>query len=131
MADILSTISTAITLASKLKTLGDRVREAEFQILLADLQIELAEVKAQVAGLLNENTDLKQQVRALQASDGEPCPRCHKRTWQLSATKPHVHFGHSGVSVRTYTCSECGFTEDRIHDSARGSGEMRPRPNRP
>jgi hypothetical protein len=44
--DFIRSISTALTLASRLKAVNDRIKDAEFQGLLADLQVELAEAKA-------------------------------------------------------------------------------------
>lgn len=115
MTDIITTISTAITLATRLKKASDHVKEAEFQSLLADLQIELAQAKAQVAGLINENTDLKQQIRNASPSDGgDPCPKCRKRTWRPLWSRPDAVFGVAGGSRRFYQCSSCGFNEERV-----------------
>jgi hypothetical protein len=58
MADLISTVSTALTIASRLKEISDKIRDAEFRNLVADLSIELAEVKLKAAGLLEENAKL-------------------------------------------------------------------------
>ena len=111
MADIVSTISTALSIASRLKEVSEKVRDAEFRNLVADLSIELAEVKLKVANLLEENAKLKGQLLTLQSAGGEQCPKCGNRTFELTSSKPHPTFGELGVVERTYKCSTCGFQE--------------------
>lgn len=114
MADLISTVSTALTIASRLKEVSDKVRDAEFRNLLADLSIELAEVKSKAASLLEENTKLKQQLNDLDTSPADPCPKCRKRTYVVTKSVPDKQFGELGGLRRTYACSSCGFTEERI-----------------
>jgi hypothetical protein len=113
VTEVLGTIATALRLASRLKTISDRIKEAEFQKLLADLHVELAELKGEVSTLIEENTDLKQQVRTLKGLDAERCPRCSKLTWRLEDSRPDLVFGVLGVTERTYRCGECAFTEKK------------------
>src|SRR5690348_16934429 len=102
---ILSTISSAVSLASRLKSVSEYVKEVEFQKLLADLQFELSGLKAQAAGLLDENTDLKRRIRELEAGPlPDRCPRCQETKWA-----PQWSLG----GMRFYQCSSCGFSENR------------------
>lgn len=114
MTDIISTVSTALSIASRLKEVSDKVRDAEIRNLLADLSIELAEVKLKAAGLIEENAKLRQQLSELDTSQADPCPRCRKRTYVVTKSVPDKQFGELGCLRRTYACSSCGFTEERI-----------------
>jgi ribosomal protein L37E len=114
MADLVSTVSTALTIVSRLKEISDKVRDAEFRNLVADLSIELAEVKLKVAGLLEENAKLRQQLNELDTTPADPCPRCRKRTYVVTKSVPDKQFGELGGIRRTYACSSCGFTEEKI-----------------
>ena len=55
MGDIVTTISTAISLTSRLKEISENIRDAEFKNLLADLTLELADAKIKL--LLSDNYD--------------------------------------------------------------------------
>jgi hypothetical protein len=114
MGDIISTISSAISLVSKLKKIGQNIRDAEFKNVLADLSLQLADAKMKLAAIIEENTQLKEKVRALENAEGEPCPKCHKRGWHIEDSKPDAHFGVLGGTRRTYKCSFCGFSEERL-----------------
>jgi len=109
------TFSTAISILKKLKEIGDRIKDAELKSVIADLTLELAEVKTRLAGVLEENIALKEQAKAL-AADGDPCPRCRKRTWSVESSEPDKTFGPLGGIRRTYRCSECGFVEKKLVD---------------
>lgn len=114
MTEIIPTLAAAIGIAGRLKTINDRIRNAEFHNLLADLNINLAEAKSRVAELIVENTDLKLRLRELDTPGGEPCPRCRQRTWHVADSRPALHFGQMGVTERTYKCSTCGLTEAKL-----------------
>ena len=114
MADIIASISSAISLATRLKAINENIKDAEFSNLLADLQLELAETKAKVAGLIEENTQLTQRIRELEHVEGELCPRCHKRGWHLESSRPDPTLGRVGVTRRRYKCSLCGLTEEKL-----------------
>jgi hypothetical protein len=85
--------------------------------LLADLSLELAEVKIKMAGLMNENLELQNKIKELENVEGDPCPRCRKRGWQIESTKKHPLFGDVGVKLRTYKCTVCGFSEEKLIDA--------------
>ncbi len=114
MSDLVSTISSAITLASRLKEISNNIQDAEFKNLLADLRLELADAKNDIATLLEENTELKSKLRSIENADGEPCPRCHKRGWHIESSKPDSVFGNLGGVRRLYKCSVCDFSEEQL-----------------
>jgi hypothetical protein len=115
MAELISSISSAIAIVKNHRELSDKLKNAELKGLLADLNVELAEVKMRLADVLQENTELKAQARAMQTPTHDPCPRCGKRTWSVHATRPDPNFGDMGGSLRTYKCSECGLSEEKFY----------------
>lgn len=114
MTDLISTVSAAISLASRLREIGKNIEDAEFKNLLADLSMELADTKLKVADLVTENAELKEKINSLTSATGELCPKCNNRTFKLISTKPHPVFGEMGVKEREYKCSGCGFTESKL-----------------
>jgi hypothetical protein len=114
MVDIISSISTAIAIAKKLKVVGDKVKDADFKNLLADLNLELAEIKTQLADVTQENSQLKFKILQLESTEGERCPKCLKRGWRLDSSNPDRIFGEVGGIRRIYKCSLCGFSEDKL-----------------
>jgi C4-type Zn-finger protein len=114
MPDILGTVSTVLGIVRKVQDASAKIHDAELKNLVGDLSLKVAELKVQLANMIDENTDLKGQVKTLQQADGEPCPRCRKRTWAVIASAPHPMFGDMGALLRTYRCSECGFSEEKI-----------------
>jgi len=109
MVEIISSISNAISLVSKLKKVSENIRDAEFKNLLADLSLELAEAKMKMASLIGENADLQEKTRRLESVEGEPCPKCRKRGWHIEKSDPDEIFGELRGIRRTYQCSLCGF----------------------
>ena len=114
MTDIISTISSAISIASRLKTISDNIKDAEFKNLLADLSLELADVKLKLANIIEENTVLKQRIKEIEVAQGDPCPKCRKRTFELVSSKPDIIFGEARGIRRLYKCSSCGFSEEKL-----------------
>ena len=114
MADVVSSISTAISLLTRLKKVSENIKDAEFKNLLADLSLELAEAKMRMANLLEENANLHSKIRELESAGGEPCPECHKRTWELEGSRKDGDFGDMGVFWREYKCSDCGYSEEKM-----------------
>jgi hypothetical protein len=77
--DIITTISTSINLAKRLREISKNIEDAEFKNLLADLSSELADLKLEaaalkehIARLQEENTLLK---KTAQPSDEKPSGR--------------------------------------------------------
>ena len=110
----ITAITNAISLLTRLKQASENIRNAEFKSLLADLSLELAEVKMKMAGLMNEKLELENRIKELESVEGDPCPKCRKRGWQIESTQKHPMLGGVGVQLRTYKCSICGFTEDEM-----------------
>jgi len=53
MADILASISFAIETVKKLRSIAEKVKDAEAKNLVADLQLALADLKTQIAELVS------------------------------------------------------------------------------
>jgi DNA-directed RNA polymerase subunit RPC12/RpoP len=114
VADIVSTVSTAISLATRLREIGKNIENAEFKNLLADLSLELADAKQKLAELISENAELKEKLHSLTSATGVICPKCNNRTFEIISTKPHPIFGEVGAKEREYKCSVCGFAESKL-----------------
>lgn len=114
MTDLISTVSTAISLASRLREISKNIEDAEFKNLLADLSLELADAKLKIADLVSENTELKERLSSLTSATGERCPKCNNLTFEIISTKPHKIFGDMGAKEREYKCSGCGFAESKF-----------------
>ena len=82
--DLLPAISRAVTLATRLRVISDRGRDAEFKGIVADLLLELAEAQMKVDELLNENAALKGQMQSSSNPKGERCPRCFEFGWRVT-----------------------------------------------
>lgn len=64
--DIISSVSTSITLVQRLREISKNIAEAEFKNLLADLSSELADVKLEAAALKEKLAALQEENRVLQ-----------------------------------------------------------------
>ena len=92
MSDLISTASSAMQIVTRLRDINKNVANAEFSNALADLAIELAEIKIKVAGLIEENQALRQEIENRDApklrfqayayfsveGEGPFCPLCHE-----------------------------------------------------
>jgi hypothetical protein len=114
MAEIFSSIAAAITLAKKLKEASDKTRDADTKLLVADLNLQLADIKMQWSETIEEVTRLKARIRDLESTEGDPCPKCRQRGWHVESSAPDKQFGRLGAVRRTYKCSLCGFTEQKL-----------------
>ena len=110
-SDLLPAISRAVTLATRLRVISDRGRDAEFRGIVADLLLELAEVQLKLDELLNENAALKGQMQVNANPKGDRCPRCFEFGWRMTTSRPH---GTLGAMVQTYTCPKCGLKEEVV-----------------
>ncbi len=109
MVDIVSSISTAITIAKKLKEISSNIQDAEFKNLLADLSLELADTKLRLSEIVVENSALKEEISKLKHSkglgtelefkdslyytkdgDGPFCPGCYDTGGKIIRTPTHV-----------------------------------------
>jgi hypothetical protein len=110
-SDLLPAISRAVTLATRLRVISDRGRDAEFKGIVADLLLELAEVQLKIDELLNENAGLKGQMQSHATPEGERCPRCFESGWRVTKSRAH---GQLGGMVHTYSCAKCGLKEEVV-----------------
>lgn len=114
MADVMTTVSTAISLATRLREIGKNIENAEFKNLLADLSLELADAKLKIADLVSENAEIKEKLNDVTSATGERCPSCGSRTFKIISTRPHPIFGDLGAIERDYRCSTCEFEESKL-----------------
>lgn len=114
MIDLMTTMSTALSLTARLREISANIRDAEFKNLLADLSLQLADMKLKMADVMDQNRVLAERVRELEQAEGEPCPKCRKRTWELHGSRADPIFGVAGGVRRTYKCLSCGYTEEKL-----------------
>jgi predicted RecB family endonuclease len=114
MVDIIASVKGALGVVQRLKEVSDKLHDAETQNLIGDLNLKLAEIKTLLAEVIDENTELKAKVKRLESADGDPCPRCRKRTWVVVSSQPDPVMGELGAIRRTYQCSSCGLSESQM-----------------
>lgn len=83
----------------------------EAQEKIMGLRQSALEVQEENIELRTRILDLETQVRELENLEGEPCPRCRKRTWVVEKSEPDPMFGRLGGVSRTYRCTDCDLTE--------------------
>jgi hypothetical protein len=108
----------AIKLADKLSTIGESLDHLELRDVITDLRSQLAGVREEMLRLARENDSLKRDLAALSNADGDPCPRCRKRTYHIERSEAHPVFGELGTLLRTYLCDACQFSEQVTIDPA-------------
>lgn len=86
----------------------------EAQEKIMELRQEALTIQEDNIHLRNRVLELEARIKELESLDGEPCPRCRKRTWVVESSKPDPKVGHLGGIRRTYKCTECGLTESTI-----------------
>lgn len=119
MIELLPALTSAIGLANKLKEVGDILKHAELKELIGDLKLQLADLKIGMADLMEENDSLKRQLEAINKADGDPCPKCGKRSYRVESSEKDRVYGIMGGIRRTYRCSDCDFTEERLENMPR------------
>jgi len=129
MPEILSTLSTAISLAVRLREISKNIEDAEFKNLLADLSLELATLKIEMADIQiksleknNEIESLKEKLKNKEKNigflgaryyvneSGEPtgspfCPVCWAKSHDLY---PLIRWNQN------QTTNKCGVCENTI-----------------
>ena len=124
MGDLISSLTTAISLAQRLNEISKHIQNAEFKNLLADLNLELADTKLKLANIIDENAKLKQELTEAKHSkgqvphslvfknglyfteedDGPYCPGCYdSKGQQIRITKQKPPFNRFG----DYQCPTC------------------------
>lgn len=86
----------------------------EAQEKIMELRQAALSIQEDNIGLRNRILQLEARVKELESADGEPCPRCRKRTWVVEKSEPDRTFGRLGGVRRTYKCTECGLSESTI-----------------
>ena len=74
----------------------------------------MLDLKAAVLRVAEENAELKAKILELETAEGEPCPKCRKRGYQLESSARDRVFGEVGCIRRVYKCSLCGFSEEKL-----------------
>jgi len=87
----------------------------EAQERIMELRQAALELQEENIRLRNEVAGLNSRVKELEQVDGEPCPRCRKRTWIVESSQPDPIFGRLGGSQRKYRCTDCGFSETALN----------------
>lgn len=111
MSDLTASISHALTLATRLRSMSEKIKDGEFKRVLDALLLELAELQLKLDQLVSDYMGLKGQApgQAAPAAQGDCCPRCGALGWKVSATKPTKT---AGVIAQIYACGKCGLKEE-------------------
>lgn len=86
----------------------------EAQEKIMELRTSALDAQEENIRLRNRISELEARIKTLESLEGEPCPRCRKRTWVVETSQPDPTFGDLGGVRRTYKCSECGLIESAI-----------------
>lgn len=105
--DALTLIGTAVDLVNQLRGIAQKVKDAETQMVIADLMNALADLKIEVAALKTTNHDLSQEVGRLKALP-EPGKGLEFRDGAYYYEVPPA-----GKSVGPY-CPRCYDIDDRL-----------------
>src|SRR5437899_2571928 len=126
VGDVIAAVTKAVDLVQQLRNITQKVKDAETQNLIADLLNSLADIKIQVAGLKEENLELRTELTSHQNRKSEAnkfehvgnvlylradaehkqpyCPRCFQidhREMTLTKVKPPFNdFGN-------WKCAQC------------------------
>lgn len=120
MADIFTSITTAIGLTKQLVDLADTTKNAQAKLVIADLQIQLAELKVQLAELIDENRELKSALSRkteekpklkiegdlyyTEEGDGPFCTACFDTKQKLVRVTPMASTFHTIAKFRCNVC---------------------------
>ena len=111
MSDLSTSLSQAMTLATRLRSMSEKLKEGEFKRILDALLLELAEVQLKLDDVLSEQVALKGQLQSQANPQGELCPRCGALGWKVTGSRPHKT---PGVIVQTHGCAKCGLKEETL-----------------
>ena len=71
MVEIITGLTSAIDIVTKLNALNEKIKDADIKMLIADLNIELAKAKNSIAELITENQKLKSEIDNLRNNKTE------------------------------------------------------------
>jgi hypothetical protein len=111
MSDLTTSLSQAMTLATRLRSMSEKLKEGEFKRILDALLLELAELQLKLDEVMTEQVALKSQLHAQANPQGELCPRCGALGWKATGSRPHKT---PGVIVQTHSCTKCGLKEETL-----------------
>ena len=86
----------------------------EAQEKIMELRQSALAIQEKNVELQNRVLELEARVKELESAEGEPCPRCRKKSWVVETSAPDRTFGDLGGVRRTYKCAECGLTESLL-----------------
>ena len=86
----------------------------EAQEKIMELRQSALAIQEKNVELQNRVLELEARVKELESAEGEPCPRCRKKSWVVETSAPDRRFGALGGVRRTYKCAECGLTESLL-----------------
>jgi hypothetical protein len=123
MTDIPNAIAGAISLTKKLLSLAAVANDATAKLAIADLQVQLAELKTHLAELIDENSQLKQELKAFKSAgvevvvkdglyykpdgDGPFCTACYDSGKTLSRI---TELGAAFRPIARWRCNVCKAT---------------------
>jgi hypothetical protein len=108
MSDLTTSISQAMMLATRLRSMSERLKDGDFKRVADALLLELAEVQLKLGEVMAENASLKGRAKSQQ---GECCPRCGELGWHVASTKAHKT---PGVVVQVSVCPKCKLKEESL-----------------
>ena len=108
MTDLNQALAHAIGLATRLRSMSEKIRDPQFKGTADNLLLELAELQLKFEAFSTEHAALKAQVSAAANPQGERCPRCFETGWKVTGTRPDKN----GRVIQTYTCPKCKLKED-------------------
>ena len=99
MTDPITAVTTALSLSKQLLGFAVAVKDANAKLAIAEIQVQLAEIKTRLAELIDENNQLKQDLKAATSTipevvikeglyytpdgDGPFCTACYDTKKQL------------------------------------------------
>jgi len=123
MPDVITTVTAAINLTKQLLGLAVVAKDANAKLVIADLQVQLAELKTRLAELIDENNQLKQEIRRSAATetavvlkeglyytpdgDGPFCTACYDSKKQMIRVS---EMGAAFHDIARWRCNVCKAT---------------------
>lgn len=113
-------VTTAINLSKQLLGFAVVAKDASAKLVIADLQVQLAELKTRLAELIDENNQLKQEVKKVATNvaevslkeglyftsngDGPYCTACYDSKKQLIRVR---EMGAAFHAIARWRCNVC------------------------
>ncbi len=121
MTELITGITTAITMVKSLKDFDKKFKDAEYKNIIADLTIELAEIKIKVSDLMEENNELRNTIKEIKNKEktklifksgyyfnfndeGPYCPGCYDLKKQVIRLTEQPKMMHNFGKYRCPVC---------------------------